>query len=145
MTGFKLHEAKGRKVNVLGVKMLMYLEMSSSVFHKLRPKQFKMTEMKNSCIFKHQKSWVSLAKLSTSENSIALCSYRQRASTPEASHIFTGGQFCFTERTHLLRTRSEADLCDTTTTRKPNEYHLARIKSAQLKHMKASHERRVAV
>lgn len=151
MNGSKLHEAKGRKVNVLEVKKLMYLETSSSDFHKLRPKQFKMTEMKHmpisrhSCVSKHRKSWVSLAALSTSENSIALCSYRERASAPETNSIFTRGQFCSTERSHLLRTRNEADLCDTTTTRKTNEYHLARIKSVQLKHMKESNERRVTV
>lgn len=46
--------------------------------------------------------------------------------------------------TDLLHTRSEPDLFDTTTRRK-NEYHLARINSAQLKQMRASNERRVTV
>lgn len=122
MTGLKFHEAKGRRVNVLEVQTLMYLETSSSVFHELRAKQFKMTEVKNiyisrhSCILKDQNSWVSLSKLSSSENSIALCSYREWASAPETNRIFAREQFCFTERTHLLCTRNEADL-------RENYYH----------------------
>lgn len=46
MTGSKWDEAKSKKTNVLKVKRLMYLETSSSIFHKLRTKLFKMTEMK---------------------------------------------------------------------------------------------------
>lgn len=46
MTGSKLDEAKSKKVKVLKVKRLMYLETSSNIFHRLRTKQFKMTEMK---------------------------------------------------------------------------------------------------